>query len=69
MSKILQALYDGRFPGGTLHLDDGTGKPLCYRLGIRDNSAVSWVLTTATKPTCNLCMARQRSIQRADDRR
>lgn len=66
MSRILQAIYDGKFPGSTFHLDDGTGKPLCYRLGIRDNSAISWVLITATEPSCKLCMARQRSIQRAN---
>ena len=65
MSKILQAVYHGRYSGGTLHLDNGMGKPLCYKPGDRDNPAITWMqVITAAEPTCTLCKRRRRAIER-----
>ena len=64
MSKIIQAPYSGRYPSGTLHLDNGIGRPLCYGLSVRDNPEITWVVVAATEPTCTICKRRRRASER-----
>lgn len=61
MSKIIRAVYDKEFPSFILHLDDGTGKPLCYQ---HTTVKVAWIPVQATNPTCTRCKRRQRAIER-----
>ena len=53
----LQAIYQGRHRGGTIHADNGTGKPICinYEHFTTTANASKWVWVEGAV-TCRHCV-------------
>lgn len=52
----IRAVFQGRYKGGTIHADNGEGKPICYNRNYWDNdrSTVRWE-TSSDAVSCKHC--------------
>lgn len=54
--NALRAIFQGRYKGGTIHADNGEGKPICFNQNYWDNdrSTVRWESSTQNV-SCKHC--------------
>lgn len=52
----LRAIFQGRYKGGTIHADNGDGKPICFNHNYWDNdrSTVRWEVVKS-EVSCKHC--------------
>lgn len=61
----IRAVFQGRYKGGTIHADNGEGKPICYKHNYWDSDRSTTSFEPATlEVSCKHCQKQLAEIQK-----